>query len=359
MDIKIEALEGTESLTEFIQFYDHVYAYRDARWKAEVELQLPILTGESPLAQDRNIRPFVAREGGRIVARAAAVVDQRYIRHWREPLGHIGMFEAMPESRRAVKLLMDQACEWLESQGMGAARAGFHFGTFDMPFAIDDYTSLPPTMARQNPAYYHPLLKDAGFESEKGWVDYKIEAGPELIGRWEIAIENVQRAGIEIVPMKDIESKRRDREFTGVWNDSFQSHWGFPPMIEAETSFMLEAFKPAGVLDTSLIAYRGDEPVGGLLVIPETTEFAVLRPGRSLEDSEKLNALGIGVVESARGKGVNLALAGSSFLELVRRGAKYLSYTLVYDDNWPSRRTGEKLGAYVCANYMVYRRNFR
>jgi hypothetical protein len=32
---------------------------------------------------------------------------------------------------------------------------------------------------------------------------------------------------------------------------------------------------------------------------------------------------------------------------------------MVLDDNWPSRRTGEKLGAQVCANYLVYRRNFR
>ena len=39
-------------------------------------------------------------------------------------------------------------------------------------------------------------------------------------------------------------------------------------------------------------------------------------------------------------------------------GATHLSYTLVLDDNWPSRRTAEKLGAHVCANYMVYRRNF-
>jgi hypothetical protein len=30
----------------------------------------------------------------------------------------------------------------------------------------------------------------------------------------------------------------------------------------------------------------------------------------------------------------------------------------VLDDNWPSRRTAEKLGAHICANYMVYRRNF-
>jgi hypothetical protein len=46
-------------------------------------------------------------------------------------------------------------------------------------------------------------------------------------------------------------------------------------------------------------------------------------------------------------------------LEQVRMGAKYLSYTLVCDDNWPSRRTAEKLRAFVCANYMVYRRIFR
>ena len=63
--------------------------------------------------------------------------------------------------------------------------------------------------------------------------------------------------------------------------------------------------------------------------------------------------------DSARGRGVNLAMASYAYLELIRRGAKYLSYTLVLDDNWPSRRTAEKLGAKVCANYMVYRRNFR
>jgi hypothetical protein len=30
----------------------------------------------------------------------------------------------------------------------------------------------------------------------------------------------------------------------------------------------------------------------------------------------------------------------------------------VVDDNWPSRRTAEKLGARVCSNYLVYRREF-
>jgi hypothetical protein len=55
---------------------------------------------------------------------------------------------------------------------------------------------------------------------------------------------------------------------------------------------------------------------------------------------------GIGVRDAARGQGVNYAMAGYSYLELVRRGWTHLSYTLVRDDNWPSRRTGERLGCH-------------
>jgi len=50
----------------------------------------------------------------------------------------------------------------------------------------------------------------------------------------------------------------------------------------------------------------------------------VLAPDRSLRDSERLNILGIGVREQSRGKGVNIATAAYAYLELVRRGAKYL-----------------------------------
>jgi GNAT superfamily N-acetyltransferase len=357
MAVKIESPLGNEGLTEFVQFYDHVYDYRDARWPASLELQLPILTGESPFAQGRSLRPFLARSGSKIVARALAVIDEHYNRHWNERLGHIVMFEAMPDGHEATQLLMDAACEWLRERGAEAARAGF--GLLDFPFVIDDYESLPPNLARQNPDYYHRLLKDAGFESEKGWVDYKIEVRPERVEQWKLALESARRRGYEITPLKDISLGRRVTDFTDTWKDTFKTHWGFTPLSEDEISLLFEGFKPVGIFDTSVIAYRNGAPVGMLFVVPEVTATAIVKPGRLLKDSEKLNLLAIGVREPARGQGVNLAMAAYAYLELVRRGAKYLSYTLVLDDNWPSRRTGEKLGAFVCANYMVYRRNFR
>jgi hypothetical protein len=357
LTVRIETPVGEQALTEFILFHDRVYEYRAARWPAAAPLQLPTLLGQSPFAEGRQMRPFQACERGRIVVRALAIVDNHYCRHWNQPLGHIVMFEALPGTRDAVKALMDEACQWLESLGAKAARAGS--GMLEFPFAIDDYESLPPSALRQNPPYYHSLLKDAGFETEKGWVDYKIEVTAELVARYENALEAARRAGFSIVPVKDVDPDRRVHEFTATWNDAFKGHWGAVPFTEAEIAFLFDLFAMTGGLDTSLIAYRDAEPVGCLIALPEETESAWLAPGRVLKESEKLNFLGIGVRQTARGLGLNLGMASHAYLSFVHSGAKFLSYTLVLDDNWPSRRTAEKLGASVCASYLVYRRNFR
>jgi GNAT superfamily N-acetyltransferase len=355
--IRVEVPEGEDALTEFVRFHDDVYADRGARWPALVPFQLPILTGDSPFVEDRTFRPFLVRDGAEIVARVVAVLDERYRRHWNERIGHLVMFEARPGTREATRVLMDAACEWLAANGAEAARAGF--GVLEFPFVIDDYESLPPSIVRQNPPYYHSLFKDAGFESEQGWVDYKMEARPELVARWESAIAAAERGGYRLVPLAEIPPARRSEEFVTLWNHSFRRHWGFTPFSRSEASLLFDAFAVGGVLDASMMAYRGDDPVGTVWVAPESTGMALLGPGRRLAEAEKLNFLGIGVHESARGRGINLAMASKAFLELLRRGATWVSYTLVLDDNWPSRRTAEKLGAEVCASYLVYRRNFR
>src|SRR5438876_5858100 len=86
MAITIETPRGTDALTEFVLFQDAVYAGRSARWPALPPLQLPMLAGESPFAEGRTLHPLLARDGGRILARALALLDGRYNRHWNERL---------------------------------------------------------------------------------------------------------------------------------------------------------------------------------------------------------------------------------------------------------------------------------
>lgn len=354
---KIEVPQNTEAVQHFVQLYEQVAAAKSAYWKPSVRFELAVLRGETPFNEERTVRPFMAWEAGRVVARVLAVMDVRYNRHWRERLGHLCWFEALPGTRQAVKSLMDEACEWLHSQGANAARAGH--GLLEFPFVIDAYDELPPTVLRQNPAYYHSLLKDAGFVTERSFVDYKIAVRPELLVRWLGMLEAVRRAGYSIVPLREVPEERRVHDFVTTFNDTFSAHWGWTPYSEKEMTSLLKALARNGILDTSVLAYRGDQPVGMVLLASEHQAEAVLNPGRTIQDSERLNVLAIGVRESERRRGVNLAMASYGYLELVRRGAKYVSYTLVLDDNWPSRRTAEKLGAFVCANYVAYRRDFK
>jgi GNAT superfamily N-acetyltransferase len=358
MTIRIESPTDETGFREFMELEDRVHADKTARWPALEIVELPTLMGQSAMVAGKVVRPFAAREGGELVARVLAFLDPAYAKRWGEKLGHLVMFEAARGARDAVKRMIDAAREWLSAQGAVAARAGFYM-PLDGPFVIDAYDILPPFLVRQNPDYYHALLKDAGFECEKGMVDYKIAVTPELEARYRSALEAVRRAGFEVVALADIPPARRVADFAPAFNEAFYNHWGFVAMPAEAFAEFFAIFEMVGGLDTTAIAYLNGEVVGTVMVMPEQTAMAALKPGRQLSDSEKLNFLGIGVREPARGRGVNLAIASHAYLKLIERGAKYLSYTIVMDDNWPSRRTAEKLGAEVCANYVAYRLNFR
>ena len=356
MDIAIDAATTTDDLTDFLSFQDRINSNNETWWPAIVPMNLPMLQGEGPSAPGRRFLPLVARRNGDIIARVLAVVDQRYLDHWNEPLGHISMFEALPDTVDEVRVLHDEACAWLREHGMEAARAGFGVG--DFPFRLDAYDVLPPAILRQNPPYYHTLLKEAGYQSERGWVDYKMPVTEELSARWHGFVEDAERRGYEMRRLRDIPAERRLSDFIETWNESFTAHWGIVPQVPAEFGDLLTFLEPMGMLDASVIAYRDDTPVGAVWVVPESASSFASTNTRDLMDAEKMNTLAIGVRPSARRQGVNLAMAAAGYLELAKRGQKYVSYTLVLDDNWPSRRTAEKLGASICANYMVYRRDF-
>jgi GNAT superfamily N-acetyltransferase len=352
--IQIERPEGEDALAEFVALHDRVYAARAVRWP-ESPLRLPTLLGQTPITKERELQPFAARAGGELVARVCAAVDGPYQRHWNERVGHLLMFEALPGTRHAVRLLLDEACAWLAERGMEAARNGF--GLFDMPYNTDAYDVLGPSMMRQNPPGYHALIKAAGFETEQGFVDYALEVSPALVERWQGALESARRTGFEIVPIRELPHEERARRLSELWNETFARHWGWCPLSPEITALFVSEGNPA--LDTSVFALSAGEPVGFCFVLPDDPSHASLAPGRSLRPSERLNVLAIGVRQAARGRGVNFAMAAHAYLELARRGWTHLSYTLVLDDNWPSRRTGEGLGASVSANYVAYRRNFR
>jgi hypothetical protein len=79
--MKTEFPYGKDALSEFILFKDRVYDYRTIRWPADLPHDMALLTDERG-CEDRTFRPILVRDGADIGARAVAVLDVRYNRHW-------------------------------------------------------------------------------------------------------------------------------------------------------------------------------------------------------------------------------------------------------------------------------------
>jgi hypothetical protein len=358
--IRVEAIRTPQAFEEFARLPFAVYAEREAWWPPDIRNEVDLLAGRTRTAPYLQIQPFCAWRDDRLVARVSAVVNRRYIEHWNELLGQLIHFEAVAGEEQAVSEMLARALEWLVQRGMRFARSGFA-AFLDYPYAIDNYDGLPSFLLRGNPEYYHRYLKDAGFETEKGQIDYTAPLTPEALARYERMVEAMRPAGITIASWREYGFLAAADAWTEVTNAAFARHWGWNPITRAEVRPMMVPMNGTLVGDLSIVAAVNREPVGVVFSVPDLSPMlAQLRPGVRLSPERGGGTRGalinIGVREEARGRGVALAMAARSFMTMARHGMRYAGYTLVLDDNWPSRRTAMALGARVTGNFVTYRR---
>ena len=300
----------------------------------------PIVRNQHPFSLFAETQSWVALRGGEAQARVTALIDRVSNERRGEDTGHLVLFEAVPDSHLAVQLMLWEGCGWLAARGCGTARMGFR-SSCDMPFNIDAYGEPPTFIHRNNPPYYHSLLKHAGMQPGHGFIEYRLSFNDEWKGRYEATVDWATRRGIVIEPSKDHEV------FARVMNECYTHHWGIPHYLPEEVALWTRGLGVSTPADFLLFATIGGELAG--------TTFGCLdfwNPGRGI-------LFEICVREPFRGQGVNFALAARLFLALMREGCTEASYTLVLDDNWPSRRTAEKLGGVPARNFITYEKRLR
>jgi len=359
--ICIERPASRRQLEEFARLPFQVYAARDAWWPPDVNSEIDLLSRRSLLSPYLEVTPFCARHAGRLVARVSAVINSRYIGHWNGPLGQLIHFEALEGEDLAVAAMLDDAVQSLCERGMRAVRNGFA-AFLDYPYAIDNYGSLPSFLLRGNPPSYHRYFKQAGFVTEKGQLDYTVALAPEILARYRRIAEAAAAASVAIRSWREFGFLAAIDAWTDVTNSAFDRHWGWNPVTRAEVRPMLTALWETPVADLSMLAIVDGHCVGAVFSVPDlSATLARVRRGVRLPPERGGGTRGalinIGVVAQARGRGVALAMAARSFLAMAERKMRFAGYTLVLDDNWPSRRTALSLGAHVTGNFVTYRRD--
>ncbi|HEX7177820.1 MAG TPA: hypothetical protein VF240_21350 [Pyrinomonadaceae bacterium] len=364
--VHVRALSTDEELRRYVDFGQEVYRQNPNWVPPDAHHLTELLSGRSAFGAQSQVQAFWVEEGERVLAVVTAIRDEVYTRHWNEQTGHLLFFEALPRCDEAVESLFRAAGDWLRERGCRAARLSFLAG-WQMPLTIDAYDDVPTIFHTYNPAYYHSYIKNAGFRTEYGVVQYQIQFTPELAGRYREMIERVTNSGVSLRSWDFDRPEEENQTFTDIANETFRAHWGFNPMPASALRGLTVELKDFLVADFIVFAEAEGQTIGAVYSLPDLNQAFHRMRGKAIEENlpelqQRLQDIDhgvlliIGVKESHRGRGVNLALAAKSYLAMIERGYKTGSYTVVLDDNWPSRRTAEKLGARVTRNFNIYRK---
>jgi ribosomal protein S18 acetylase RimI-like enzyme len=354
--VEVRSLSTDAELKRYVDFADEVYSHNPNWVPPDAHHLIQLLAGQGGFGPESHIQPFWVEEDSRVLAAITAFTDESYNRHWNERTGHLLFFEALPDKNQAVELLIHTAGQWLHNHGCDAARLSMLPG-MQLPLTIDAYDDIPTIFHTYNPSYYHSYIKNCGFTTERGVVQYQVQFTPELAQRYQGMVERVSDAGVTLRSWNLDQLEKETEAFMQIGNETFKAHWGFMPMPKAVL-----------IADFTLFAEANGQIVGFVYSLPDLNQALNKMRGKNLEENfaefqQHLNEINhgvlliIGVLESYRGRGINLALAAKSYLAMIERGYITGSYTVVMDDNWPSRRTAEKLGARVTRNFNVYRKD--
>ncbi len=367
--MRVVQVHSPEHIHRYIAFAGEVYRDNPYWVPSDPHHMTSVLTGQKEAGPHWNVQPFWVEHDGKILATLTAGVDDLYNRHWNERAGHLLFFEALPDCEEACAMLFAQACAWLRGQGCDFARASFLYG-WQTPWTIDAYDVVPTLFHTFNPPYYHRCAKNAGFFAEKGVVQYQVTFTPELAARYREMVARAQGNGVRLRKWDFQRLEEEVANFTPLLNETFAEHWGSPQFTLAQMQGFLGGMKDLMVPDFLGFAELAGQTVGFVVCFPDLHQALHPMRGKNIEEhlpefQRRLGTINhgvlliIGVQERARGRGVNLALAARSYLAMMERGYKTASYTVVLDDNWPSRRTAEKLGARITRNFAIYRKDLK
>ena len=108
---------------------------------------------------------------------------------------------------------------------------------------IDAYDDVPTIFHTYNPPYYHSYIKNAGFRTECGVVQYQISFTPELAERYRGMVERAEKSGVSLRTWDFDRLEAENELFTELFNETFADHFGFMPLPAAVMSGLTVGLK--------------------------------------------------------------------------------------------------------------------
>ncbi|MEW5737562.1 MAG: GNAT family N-acetyltransferase [Myxococcota bacterium] len=323
---------------------------------------------KNPWFQFGTAQLFLARRGGKIVGRIAAIEDPRYNEFHETKTGWFGFFECI-EDVGVAKALFEAAEAWVKARGLATIMGPASFSSNgEWAFLAEGFDKPPAIMMPYNPPYYLKLTEACGYAKAKDLWAWEIDiqgGAPEKVAR--IAEKVKQREGITIRPANLKDWDNEVRRIKDIYNSAWEKNWGFVPMTDAEFDLLGKELKM--VLNPKLVLFAEvkGEPVAFCITTPDANQAIKKANGRlttfgmpiglvkmllELKRIKQGRLIAMGIKKEFRKRGLDSVLFLETFRACKELGwwGGEIGWTL--EDNDMVNRAIELFG---CKKYKTYR----
>jgi GNAT superfamily N-acetyltransferase len=345
----------------------------------------PLRSGEAknmdpernPFFRHGEVKHFLARRGGRVVGRIAAIENRLHNEVHGERAGFFGYFDAENDPA-ATRQLVEAAGQWTSARGLFPMRGPVCYSTNDpCGVLVEGFDETPAILMPYNRPDYDDLLRQAGLVGVKDLVAYEIPSAPPAPERFMRVVERrLERGGIRLRPYDLKHFGDEVQRVRDLYNRCWEKNWGFVPATDEEFDAAASDLKTLLDNDLSAVAERDGTPVGFSVVLKDLNRvlrgldgrlfpFGFLKLLWRMRRIDHVRVITLGVVPEARGRAINEALFLHAYLGAKRKGYVGGEAGWVLEDNQAMRSPIESVGGRVTKRYRLYetpeaeRRRFR
>lgn len=220
------------------------------------------------------IRWILFDEKGNAIGRVAAFINRKKAFNFEQPTGGMGFFECI-DDQKAAYFMFDACKKWLSDKGMQAMDGPINFGENDnfWGLLVEGYMPQSFGMNYHHP-YYRNFFESYGFKPYFEQVTNHLDLTKPFPERfWKIADWVRQRPGYSFRHFDWKKSTQLIQDFKTIYDDAWQFHENFTPIVKEDLLKSLSELKPIMVNEFIWFAYHDDEPIAFLVMIPDANEL--------------------------------------------------------------------------------------
>jgi len=292
---------------------------------------------KNPAFEKSEARFFLARRGGRIVGRLAAILNRPANEKFGVQNLRFCWLDAEDDAE-VFDALFAAAESWGRQMGMTTITGPHGFTDMDPEgMLVEGFDELSTVATIWTPPWYPVHLERLGFAKEVDWVEFEATAPRSIPERMQRLAEfALKRNKFRIARYRTAGElrKARGQEMFDLIDDVYGDLYGTVPLTDRQKNYYIEKYLP--FIDPAFAKVAVDENdrmIGFLISMPSLSRALQRSRGRlfpfgfigvlwALKHVERLDFLLAGVRKEYRNKGVDLVMVVEVFRDALRRGVK-------------------------------------